>query len=93
MYVGGRCDAIVQNEDGTKRIIEIKNRMHKLFNKVREYERVQLMAYLYINGIKQGELVERYETQVRRYDVDSKYWETITSEAKPVIIGRLCGAT
>jgi len=56
--IGGRIDGInVENGD----IIEIKNRVHKLFYKLRDYEKVQLMCYLYIFDSKEGQLVEAYK--------------------------------
>ena len=43
--IGGRIDGI--NESETT-IIEIKNRVHKLFYNLREYEKVQIFAYMFI---------------------------------------------
>jgi len=53
--IGGKIDGI--NND-TETIIEIKNRMHKLFYDLREYEKVQLMCYMYLLNKKNGHLVE-----------------------------------
>ena len=53
-FIGGRIDGI--DENGS--IYEIKNRIHKLFYELREYEKVQLMSYLYLFGCKKGYLVE-----------------------------------
>lgn len=43
IFVGGKIDAI--SKDGTV-VIEIKNRIKKLFMKVPEYENIQVQAYL-----------------------------------------------
>lgn len=84
VYVGGRCDGVVYDEDGAARIIEIKNRIRRLYNNVPEYERVQLMAYLYINNVERGELVERHRANVARHEVsfDPSFWEGITADAR-----------
>lgn len=55
--VGGKIDGI-NKKDGT--IIEIKNRMNKLFYELRGYEKVQLMCYLYLFQSPKGYLVEAY---------------------------------
>ena len=57
-YIGGRIDGLNQN---TGSIIEIKNRVHKLFYTLRNYEKTQLMTYLYLFGVAHGELVEAYK--------------------------------
>lgn len=44
VYIGGKIDAITQ--DGST-IIEIKNRINRLFFNIPSYERVQVLAYLY----------------------------------------------
>jgi len=52
--IGGKVDGIT--EDGI--LIEIKNRVNKLFGTLRDYERVQLQTYLYLYNLKVGHLVE-----------------------------------
>lgn len=56
--VGGKIDGI-NKKDGT--IIEIKNRMKKLFYELRGYEKVQLMCYLYLFQSPKGFLVEAFK--------------------------------
>ena len=53
-YIGGKVDGIT--EDRT--LIEIKNRMYKLFYNVRSYEKIQIMSYLYIFNLQKAHLVE-----------------------------------
>lgn len=57
IQVGGKIDGI-NKEDNT--IIEIKNRMNKLFYELRGYEKVQLMCYLYLFQSQKGYLVEAF---------------------------------
>lgn len=52
----GKVDCI--EDDGT--IIEIKNRRHKLFSEIPDYEKVQLMAYLWLSGQESGILRQYY---------------------------------
>ena len=52
--IGGRVDGMI--EDDT--LIEIKNRIYKLFYRLRDYEKIQIYAYLYILGITKAKLVE-----------------------------------
>lgn len=54
-YVGGKIDAI--NEDRTL-LIEIKNRVNRLFNRVPFYEVIQVQTYLHLLGVEKGALVE-----------------------------------
>jgi hypothetical protein len=78
--IGGKIDGI--NND-TETIIEIKNRMHKLFYDLREYEKVQLMCYMYLLNKKNGHLVEAMkkstETTINIIEVeyDDNYMDTI----------------
>jgi hypothetical protein len=54
-YVGGKIDAI--DEDRTL-LIEIKNRVNRLFYRTPFYEQIQVQAYLHLLGLEQGILVE-----------------------------------
>jgi hypothetical protein len=55
LYIGGKIDGIDSNKTY---IIEIKNRVKNLFYKLKEYEKVQIMCYLYLFSIDKGHLVE-----------------------------------
>lgn len=59
-YVGGKIDAI--DEDRTL-LIEIKNRVNRLFYRVPFYEAVQVQAYLHLLDIERGVLVECLKTR------------------------------
>ena len=56
--LGGKIDGI-NKENNT--IIEIKNRMNKLFHELRGYEKVQLMCYLHLFQSEKGYLVEAFK--------------------------------
>jgi hypothetical protein len=73
IQIGGKIDGI-NKKDGT--IIEIKNRMNKLFYELRGYEKIQLMCYLYLFKASKGYLVEAYrkkdKTDINIIDCDYK---------------------
>lgn len=77
-YIGGRIDGI--NESETT-VIEIKNRVHKLFYTLRDYEKVQIYAYMFILNKKKSKLVECFKKKndcdinVIEVDFDIHFWE------------------
>lgn len=76
--IGGRIDGI--NESETT-IIEIKNRVHKLFFNLRDYEKVQIFAYMFIFNKNKSKLVECLkkndvcDINIIPVDFDSLFWE------------------
>ena len=78
-YIGGKIDGIL--EDRT--VIEVKNRVHKLFNKVRDYEKVQTYCYMYILDSNKSHLVETHmngkvpEVDILDVEYNQDYWEFI----------------
>ena len=59
--IGGKIDGIFTNPDGTQTILEIKNRVNGLFNKLRDYEKVQCYAYMFMLNHKCVHLAECYK--------------------------------
>ena len=80
IYIGGRIDGI--NEE-TNFIIEIKNRVNKLFYSLRDYEKVQIMCYMYLFSNLKAHLVEAHKKKEKtdiniiEVDFDEKYMEYI----------------
>ena len=72
---------IVAKIDGLDKgcLIEVKNRRNRLFNKIVEYEKVQLEIYLRILDITDAKLVENYNnTFVEHiYTRDDNFWNLI----------------
>ena len=69
----GKIDGM--SENGT--VIEIKNRMHKFFNEVREYEWIQIQSYLELYNLDKGEIVEYLENNdINIHEIlrNQKYW-------------------
>lgn len=58
LYIGGKIDGI-SSEDNT--IIEIKNRVSRLFYTLRDYEKVQVMCYIYLFNYVNAHLVEAHK--------------------------------
>lgn len=81
-YIGGRIDGLLAD----RTIIEIKNRVHKLFRVVRDYEKVQTYCYMYVYESKKAELVETYisgnltETNIMTVKYDYNYWKGLTNQ-------------
>jgi hypothetical protein len=84
VFIGGKVDGVgVASSDGSRFILEVKNRVNRLFGVVPEYERVQVMAYMYITGIPRCILVEQHgESSKLEHEVlfDEAYWTGVTAE-------------
>jgi DNA polymerase III epsilon subunit-like protein len=67
----GRIDRIQMNEDGSRTLVEIKNRTKTLFNRVRDYEEVQCQTYLQmLKDIRYRRLVEDYNGERKGYLIE-----------------------
>ncbi len=85
VFIGGKCDGIMTHkENSTVKIVEIKNRMKRLFKSVPEYERVQVLAYLFIHDLREAVLIENYngQTQEHAIEFDDEYWNRIVSDVR-----------
>jgi hypothetical protein len=84
-YIGGRVDALTQDDPPT--VIEIKNRVRRLFGRAPLHEQVQLQTYMRLvpNTAPSGVLVECYKPrpdcpphinmiEVRR---DTVFWDVV----------------
>jgi len=77
--LGGKIDGLTEDNI----VIEIKNRIYKLFYELRDYERPQLHTYMFILGINKGHLVESIKKNgeitinVIEDDFDKTYWDTV----------------
>ena len=66
--VVGRVDRVQNNEDGTRTLVEIKNRANGFFNRVRDYEEIQCQTYMQMmKGIDFCRLVETYNGESKSY--------------------------
>ena len=78
--IGGKIDGIFTNPDGTKTVLEIKNRVNGLFKKLRDYEKVQCFAYMFMLSHQCVHLAECYkkkngsEMNIIPIDWDDEFW-------------------
>jgi len=56
-YLGGRIDGF---HDG--KLIEIKNRVSRVFNNIPEYENIQFQCYLQLVNLEHGDLLQRLKS-------------------------------
>jgi len=76
--IGGKIDGINKSQV----LIEVKNRVKRLFYELRDYEKVQLYAYMTILNLTEAKLVENLKSNtscdINVIDVvyDQQYWET-----------------
>jgi hypothetical protein len=78
LWIISRLDGMKM--DGT--VIEIKNRIYKLFDEVREYEWLQVQAYLNVYGLPKAELVEFLQNsggtmKINEVERDDTYWSEV----------------
>ena len=81
--VVGKFDGFA--DDGT--LVEIKNRVRKLFGYVKEYENVQVHVYMKLCHATKAHLVEKFKQQVMVHDVlyDDDFMCDIEGELERVI--------
>ena len=84
----GRIDGLL--EDGT--VIEVKNRVNRLFRTVREYERMQVLTYLELLDRPSALLVESYKDQLlwHRVDRDTVWWRQHVLAPLQHVHARMC---
>ena len=77
--VTGRIDRLEEQPDGSRVLVEIKNRTNRLFRRVVEYEMVQVQVYLQMLGLVRARLVEQYNNQVLSHSIDrdEEFWTNI----------------
>jgi DNA polymerase III epsilon subunit-like protein len=67
----GKIDRIQENEDGSRTLVEIKNRAKCLFNRVRDYEDIQCQTYLQmLKDIKYCRLIEQFNNERKGYLIE-----------------------
>lgn len=67
--VVGKIDRIEILEDGTKILVEIKNRMRNLFHRVWPYEMCQVQMYLEMLDLEKAKLIEQYNTEIAVHEI------------------------
>lgn len=77
--IRGKIDRIEEKPDGSRVLVEIKNRTNRLFRRVVDYENVQIQVYLQMLGLVHARLVEQHNTQVLSHvvDRDEEFWANV----------------
>lgn len=83
--VWGSIDRIQENDDGTTTLVEIKNRVRRLFRHVTDYEAVQCQVYMQLVDLDQCKLIERYNHQ-QRYDIINRDRVEWSEAIKPDLV-------
>tara|TARA_Y100000590_G_scaffold354721_1_gene408100 strand:- start:1274 stop:2134 length:861 start_codon:yes stop_codon:yes gene_type:complete len=62
VYIGGRVDGLCYDYTGLLyKIVEVKNRIYKLFYKLRDYEKIQCHIYMKLLDLNDTDLVECFK--------------------------------
>jgi len=66
-------------DDGSRVLVEIKNRTKRLFRKVPDYEYIQVQTYLQMLNLERARLVEQFNSQVLSHDIerDDEFWKNV----------------
>lgn len=74
--ITGKVDGFVK-VDGKKQLVEVKNRINKLFKMIPEYEKLQMNYYFVLTDTTIGELVEKYNTEIsiHKYEFNKNIYE------------------
>jgi hypothetical protein len=77
--VCGKIDRIEERPDGSRVLVEIKNRTNRLFRRVVPYEMIQVQVYLQMLGLVHARLVEQHNNQVLSHDIDrdEEMWSNV----------------
>jgi hypothetical protein len=94
VFLGGMHDGITRRGDaGEPVIVEIKNRMRRFLG-APVYERIQVLAYMHIFGVRSAVLVESYKGALREHplEFDERLWEDVRQRTAGFITEVIAGA-
>lgn len=85
-HLCGRVDGL--SEDGEV-VLEIKNRMRRLFGRVVDYERVQMLCYQHLLGVQKGMLAECFQDDmcIHWVEYDEHEWDDICDRLAAFVEG------
>ena len=72
----GKIDRIEEKPDGSKTLVEIKNRTKRFFNVVPDYEYIQIQTYLQMLNLEKARLVQQFNSEVRSHAIarNDSFW-------------------
>ena len=92
VVLAGKIDGWIPGtpEDPPGKVIEIKNRVKRFFPNLVEYEKVQLMVYLFIMNAKDGYLIQTMKTSetkidAKLYSFDEPWFEELLLDLKAFV--------
>ncbi len=79
VVITGKVDRIEVASDGSRTLVEIKNRTRGFFRTLREYENVQVQVYLHMLGLVRAKLIEQYNSATNTIEVDrdEEFWDNM----------------
>jgi hypothetical protein len=90
-HLGGKLDGLVLDKDNNQYVLEIKNRVNRLFYSLKEYEKVQCYVYMYLMGIEKTHLTETMKSKkdnsinIIEIEFEAEYWEMIIEKTMEFI--------
>ena len=77
--ITGKVDRIEVGADGSRTLVEIKNRTRGFFRSLRDYENVQVQVYLQMLGLTKAKLIEQYNSATNTIEVsrDEEMWASV----------------
>lgn len=77
--ITGKVDRIEVGADGSRTLVEIKNRTRGFFRSLRDYENVQVQVYLQMLGLTKAKLIEQYNSATNTIEVsrDEEMWDNV----------------
>jgi 1,2-phenylacetyl-CoA epoxidase PaaB subunit len=74
--VVGKIDRIEEKPDGSKTLVEIKNRTKRFFSVVPDYEYIQIQTYLQMLNLEKARLVQQFNSEVRSHAIarNDSFW-------------------
>ena len=72
----GKIDRIEEKPDGSKTLVEIKNRTKRFFSVVPDYEYIQIQTYLQMLNLEKARLVQQFNSEVRSHAIarNDSFW-------------------
>jgi hypothetical protein len=90
----GKIDRIQEMPDGSRVLVEIKNRTKRLFKKVPDYEYTQVQTYLQMLKLENARLVEQFNSQIMSHDIvrDDVFWKDVINSLESFCQQLYCSA-
>ena len=87
VIIRGKVDGISKD----KKVVETKNRRDRLFNRVPDYEKVQMESYMYLTGFKECIHIENYNDQqnIEEYKHNEEFWLDCVERIREFVVNNV----